>query len=102
MPATFARCNKCQYRFQFDYDYRQSRCAKCMTPFDWQGNPTELSSLRGDAGPPSGGGTAPILPGEPGYAEYADAARREHAATSLPYGSESEPKDISTEKDRTR
>ncbi len=88
MPALFATCTKCGYRFHYDYDFRVSYCSKCHAGFDWGpkgSNPSQVDSMRGDAGGGSGG-SAPILPGEAGHAEYAKAAREEHEASSLPHG----------------
>ena len=90
MPALFATCNKCLYRFCFDYDFRQVRCQKCSTPFDWKSNPTQTGSPRGSfdgsgAAPTRGDSeyqrprSAPKLPGEPGYEEYAHGAQEDHA-----------------------
>ena len=39
MPATLAECTHCAYRFQFDYDFRQSNCQRCGVRFDWTSNP---------------------------------------------------------------
>lgn len=95
MPALFAKCTACGYRFNYDYDLRQNRCQKCHAGFDWgpKGtNPNQVDSMRGDAGSGSGSRnlTAPILPGEPGHAEYAQKARQEHDASSLPHGQDQE------------
>lgn len=40
MPALFAVCTECSYRFQFDYDFRQSHCQRCRAPFNWERNGT--------------------------------------------------------------
>jgi len=77
MPAMFVRCDSCGYKFHFDYDFRPSRCNKCKRPLNWQENIIEHSA-RGSIGP-GGRGEAPILPGEPGYEDYSQKARREHA-----------------------
>lgn len=106
MPATFAICQNCGYRFNYDYDLRPGRCPhnSCQMPFDWDaGNPSQTESPRGDAG--SGGGVglgAPILPGEPGHEEYARSAREEHDASSMPYGEDGAVHDIDTSRDRSR
>lgn len=86
MPALFATCTKCGYKFAFDYDLRQQRCSRCFKPFDWKGNPVEGGSFHADVG-----GTetskvddsqeSPILPGEPGHAEYDQASRSGHRRT---------------------
>lgn len=94
MPALLAVCNSCQFRFSFDYDFRQQRCSKCGVAFDWRTNPTQVDSPRGSF---TESGTAPIrgdsayrrptstprLPGEPGYEEYSRAARQDHEASRL-------------------
>lgn len=47
MPALFARCANCGYKFQFDYDLRQRHCQRCKGDFDWArgGNPVQEDSF---------------------------------------------------------
>jgi len=85
MPALFATCQECGYKFAFDYDLRQQRCSKCYKPFDWKGNPQEGGSFHADGGATasgdSGRGDSPVLPGEAGHAEYEASTRKRHSGT---------------------
>ena len=79
MPALLATCTKCGYRFTFDYDFRQVHCQKCRANFDWKENPVEGSSFHAEFGSETAsyGGETPKLPGEAGYEQYEEKARRE-------------------------